>query len=241
MLPLLPLLSALSLSSLGGCVYEPTLITLTGRVVDAPSEDADGISSATVESLDYSFAPVDSDETDGRGSFQVQVYANNNMYFEVSAQGYGTTGFAGFAPGLDTAIDDGLVWMQSEETLAELDNSFGDCAQQGGALIEGVIRLGVQGYSPEEGDWPLSTTGFATAYDSAGSSYPACYLSDVGAYDPEAVETGNSGRFAIYGAPTGPVTLQAGYRVEDSEVVQDFYLYVPEDGVVSLYSVVLYL
>lgn len=224
-----------------GCTRPPDLVNISGQVADGRGEDAEAIPEVMVRTFDNVLYEVDSVVADGRGWFEAQVVANSDMYIEVSAPGYATAGFAGIAPTVGTAIEFGGLWTTSDAEMAIVDAAFDGCAQEG-ALVEGEVRLSVQGFSPEDGqDWPLATTGWAQAFDSQGNSYPACYLGEDGVYDPEATATGQTGRFAVYGAPTGPVTLEVGYDVAEQTSSQLFYIFVPEDGVVSLYSVYLYL
>ncbi len=233
---LFPLLLGLS-----GCTYEPELVTISGQVAGGRGDEVEAIPEVQVRTFDQFLTEVDSVQGDGRGWFEAEVVANSPMFIEVSAPGYATAGFAGSAPLVGTAVEFGKLWTTADAAMDVIDGAFGDCAQPG-ALIEGEVRLAVQGYSPEDGqDWPLAKTGWARAYDSEGRAYPACYLGEEGTYDPAALATGETGRFAIYGAPSGAVTLEVGYDVEETTLAQEFYLYVPEDGVVSLYAVYLYL
>lgn len=227
---------------LAGCTRAPNLVSISGQVADGRDADAEAIPEVQVRTFDNVLYEVDSVVADGRGWFEAQVVANADMYIEVSAPGYATAGFAGLGPAVGTAIEFGGLWTSSDEDMEIIDSAFYGCAQDEGALVEGQVRLSVQGFTPDEGqDWPIAITAWARAYDSQGNTFPACYLSNEGAYDAEAVSTGDTGRFAIYGAPTGPVTLEVGYDVAEQTSSQLFYIYVPEDGVVSLYSVYLYL
>lgn len=232
---------ALFLALALGCDRTPDLVNISGQVADGRGAEAQPIPEVKVRTFDNVLYEVDSVVADGRGWFQAQVVANADMYIEVSAPGFATAGFAGVAPAVGTAIDFGGLWTTSDAEMAVLDSEFDGCAQEG-ALIEGEVRLSVQGFTPENGeDWPLAVTAWARAYDAQGNSYYACYLGEEGVYDPEATATGDSGRFAVYGAPTGPVTLEVGFDVAEQTSSQIFYIFVPEDGVVSLYSVYLYL
>ena len=57
-------------------------------------------------------------------------------------------------------------------------------------------------------------------------------------YDPDAEVTGFHGRFAIFDAPVGPVSINVGYWVEDIPYYEAwYYTYVPEGGVTPLYPV----
>ena len=236
----LSLLYFLGAASLG-CSGEPDLVSISGQVADSREQDAEAIPEVQVRTFDNVLYEVDSVVADGRGWFEAQVVANAAMYIEVSAPGYATAGFAGTGPAVGTALELGALRTTSDAAMEVIDEQFQDCSQDG-ALVEGEVRLSVQGFTPDDGqDWPLATSAWARAYDAQGNAYPACYLGESGFYDPEATATGPTGRFAVYGAPTGPVTLEVGFDVADQSSSQVFYIFVPEDGVVSLYAVYLYL
>ncbi len=59
---------------------------------------------------------------------------------------------------------------------------------------------------------------------------------EVVGYDPDARLTGYHGRFVVPNAPTGAVTLEVGYEIEDEPVYSIYYyVYVPVDGVAPVY------
>ena len=52
-----------------------------------------------------------------------------------------------------------------------------------------------------------------TAYNSAGDDYPGCYLDDAGKPSASATVTGQTGRFAVFGAEAGTLTLSLTFEV----------------------------
>lgn len=218
------------------CTPMPTEVTLTGAVFDDRHSAAGPLEGATVQLYDSALALYSQAQTDADGAFTVMAPAGTPVYFELHAPDFVPTGFSGTTGLSDAAVPDGTLWLESEDDLGELEGSFAGCPGVGEAsgVIEGEIRYYAEGYEPDEGsEWPIADTAWAIAYDTAGNPTPACYLDAEGAaYDPDAIVTGVSGRFAIFGAPTGPVTLEVGYNMNDEPYWHTYYyMYVPEDGV----------
>jgi len=221
---------------LTGCIQDKFL-TLSGKTFSDDSEAV--ISDAQVTTYDFGMMETDSVTTGSDGSFEASVRAGGIFYMELSASGHTTTGIAGSVGQTDFELGDGLAWLRSDEELAVVRADFAGCpgASGDGAVIEGEIRLAVSGQSVDEA--LLSYTGWAMALDADGNEYPACYLADdelVVAYDSEAIQTGYHGRFAIFDAPTGPISIAVGYYIDGLPYYENYYyLYVPEGGVTPLY------
>ncbi len=250
---------------LAGCNELPEYVTLSGRVLTAPSaeatdsdgalsswwgwegsaEEAPGVEGATVVTYDFGLVEVGRATTGEDGAFAVQARAASSIFVEMSAEGYRTTTIAGAMGWEDFQASDGTLWLADDGYVARVAEDFAGCPgadDPDGTLIEGEIR-----------DWwpygdgyltHLVATGFVRAYDVDGNVYEPCYLADdenAVAYDPEAELTGYWGRFAFFDAPSGPVTLEAGYYVDpdnpDSAWTTLVYLYVAEGGVTPLYPV----
>ena len=161
------------------------------------------------------------------------------VYFDLQAEGYARTGHSGNAGLNDWTVALGELWLESEDDLAELQALYAGCPGVGGdgGLIAGEVRYWLEGYEPEEGEWPLATTGFARAYDTEGASWDSCHLDDAGvAYDAEAEVTGETGQYAIFGGPSGPVTLLIGTVIEGQATwAAEYHVYVPEGGIAPLW------
>jgi len=220
-----------------GC-NQDNFITMVGTAF-SDDEPASALSGAELTALDFGTVETDTVTTDADGAFELLVRAGGIFYMEMSAPGHATTGLTGSVGQEDFTAGDGLVWLRSDEALDVIRDEFSGCPgwDGDGAIVEGEIRLFQEGLAPE--DSSRSLTGWATAIDLDGNEYETCYLADDEqrvAYDPEATVTGFHGRFAIFDAPSGPITLKVGYYVEAIEFYEtSFYLYVPKGGVTSLY------
>jgi hypothetical protein len=105
--------------------------------------------------------------------------------------------------------------MRSDGGVAAIEEAFGPSCpnmdKTDGVLLEGQIRLFIDGQDLET--LPLVTTATATAYDSDGVAYPGCYLDDKGKPSASATETGQTGRFAVFGAEAGTLVLELNFAV----------------------------
>jgi hypothetical protein len=218
----------------------PDRVLLSGVVFDDLHDQASPISEATITTLGPDYGDAIGEATsDGRGWFEVEVIAGGPMYVTVEAEGSLATGFAGMADIADFEVADGAVWARSESDMDEIRAEFDGCPSldQPGGVIEGEVRVYLPGYEIEGDEWPLSATAYVNALDSSGAQpTTTCYLDDDGFYSEEAEVTGSTGRFAVFGSPTGAVTLQVGYSV-DGELVwaTTYYVHVPEQGTAPLY------
>jgi len=220
-----------------GC-NQDNFVTLVGTAF-SDDEPASALPGATLTAYDFGIVETDEVTSDADGAFELQVRAGGIFYLELAAPGHRTTGLTGSVGQADFTAGDGLVWLRSDEQLDVIQGDFAGCPgwDGDGAIIEGEIRLFQEGLSAENSS--RSLTGWATAIDQDGNEFDACYLADDEervAYDPEATITGFHGRFAIFDAPTGPISIEVGYFVEDIEFYSTYYyLYVPEGGITPLY------
>ncbi|MCB9744943.1 MAG: hypothetical protein H6741_29175 [Alphaproteobacteria bacterium] len=225
------------------CYQIPEFVTLSGEVYADRFEGSDPVPGAELRYRDATTELVETLTTDADGAFSFQASAGQAFYITLGAEGFVDTAFAGTLGIADAAFDPGMLWMESEEDVAELEGLFAGCPELAsadplGGLIEGEIRFYAPGYTPDEGsEWPPADTAWVKAYDVDGVSVDACFLDEAGsAYDPEAAYTGPTGRFAIFDAPTGPVTLEVGYDVDEQPYYTAYYyIWVPESGVVPFW------
>ncbi len=216
----------------------PETVTITGYVTNNPASE-DVVVEARVTVMDLTFEATDSTETDEDGFFSVTTTAGAPVYFDLEADGFARTGFSGLAGVEDWTVPAGQLWLESEDDLSELEAQYAGCPGVGedGGVIAGEIRFYLEGYQPDNGEWPLANTGFARAYSSEGESWDGCHLDETGSsYDPEALVTGDSGQYAIFGGPAGPVTLALGYVIEDVPVwASEYHIFVPDGGIAPLW------
>ncbi len=222
-----------------GCPQQtPEEVTISGYVSDNPGS-TNPLEGVTVSVMDLTFEEQDSVVTDAEGFFSVVTTAGVPVYFDLQAEGYARTAHSGNAGLNDWTVALGQLWLESEDDLSELQALYAGCPGVGeeGGLIGGEVRFWLEGYEPDDGAWPLATTAFARAYSSEGDSFDSCHLNEEGtAYDPEALVTGQSGQYAIFGGPAGPVTLTVGYVIEEQPTwAAEYQIYVPDGGIAPLW------
>ena len=202
--------------------------------------DQEPLAGGEVIAYDFGLMETDRVRSAEDGSFAVALRPSSIFYLELAAADHVTTGITGTSGPGDLRIDDGRVWVRTREELDAVRAEFAGCpgADGDGAVIEGEIRLYIPGATTDQA--PLSTTGWARVYGPDGALYEdTCYLLDdeeQWVYDPEARYTGVHGRFAIFDAPAGEVSVEVGYDIEDYTYYQTYYYaYVPEGGVTPMY------
>ena len=220
------------------CMQVPEFVNLDG-VVYSGMEGTEGLDGVDVQILDAFEDVVGSDTTAAGGAFSAQARTGQRFYMVLEGEGHAKTSLTGSAGLYDSALEDGAIWMRSDEELAQLEADFAGCpgAGEGGTVIDGEVRIYVYGYDREE--LPRVETAWALAFDADGNEYEACYLLNdetVVEYDPEATETGYHGRYAIFGAPAGPLTLEVGYTLVDQPYYAAwYYIYAAEDSNVPVW------
>ncbi len=219
-----------------GCLPDST--TMSGIIMDGPDSSA-GVPDAEITIQTAGGNEWDATTADSAGSFEVEVPIHALFYFTASADDYRSTVFTGVSDDTPVVVDDGTLYMRTNDDIDTLVAEFGDCAAEasasGGGVIEGEIRLQVV-QSGEVTDFPLVTTAAVLAYTESGVPYTACYFDDEGNPSVDAVWTGATGRFAIFGVPSGLISLQIRYDYGGSEEQEDWYpLYMPDNGAVPMW------
>lgn len=228
----LPLLMA-------GCFTIPDTVTLSGTVL-AGAESSEGVAGATVASRDANVELVDQATTDMSGAFSIQVAIDQPFFLDIEAAGAVPTAFAGQVGGADITVADGTLWVRTPDDVALLEEEFAGCpalddADEQSGIIEGVVYLGGYLAQTDSGERKI-TTATITAYTPDGTAHPACYLDDDGNSAPDATVTGATGRFAIFGVPSGAISVKSVYTTTDGAQVTDwFYEWLPAGGVAPLY------
>ncbi|HJN75230.1 MAG TPA: hypothetical protein QGF58_14980 [Myxococcota bacterium] len=222
------------------CSQEPDLVTLSGVVAGSREDDDVGASEILVETLGPTYEAVDDAATDGRGYFEVQVIGSTLMYVTFSGDDFAATGFTGVVGAEDYAVDDGILFMKTDDEVAALDAQYAGCPyveEEGVGLVEGEVRYHLPGYEVDDGEWPLAGNAYAWLTDEGGTTWDACYLDgETGLYDPDAEVTGDTGRIAIFGAFSGPATLTVGYEIEgEPYYATEYMVHVPEGGIAPIY------
>lgn len=217
------------------CQGIPDFVTITGTVFDG--EEGEGpVAGATVNVLDVALESVDSVETDGDGEFSAQARMGTYFFLSMSAEGFVPTGIAGSVGPQDFDIPDGALWMRTEEEHGLVLSDFVGCdGLSDDGVIDGEILMALPG---DDGSLQKMyvETGWAKAILDDGTEVGACYLGDAGSFDPEAAYTGETGRFVIPNV-SGKVILSVGYDLGESTMYEGiFTVFVPENGVASLYD-----
>lgn len=213
-------------------------IVVTGTLLDQDDENGAPVSGASVRSINLYTEVVDGAQTDGQGAFSLQAPAIDTFFISSAAEGHVPTSVVVQAGTDDVAAPDGSVWIRRSEDHAAAMAPFAGCpgADQPGGVIEGEVRVYL-GETVESGDsHPLVTTARAYAEGADGALRAACTLNDEGIYDGASDETGQTGRFAIFGLAEGIAALQISYMIEDTlQVDQVHSVYVRADGVAPMY------
>ncbi|MFT5682754.1 MAG: hypothetical protein ACI8RZ_003678 [Myxococcota bacterium] len=219
-----------------GCISSST--TMSGAIMDGPDSTA-AVPDTAITIRSAGGSEWDAVTADATGSFEVTVPSHALFYLSAEAEGFRTTVFTGASDDAPVVVDDGTLWMRTEADIETLIADFGDCAAEesanGGGVIEGEIRLQVF-ESSEVNDFPIVTTAAVLAYTESGVPYTACYLDSEGNPSIDAVSTGETGRFAVFGVPSGLISLQIRYDYGGPEEQEDWYpLYMPDDGTVPMW------
>ena len=218
-----------------GCWSLPTEVLLTGQVLE--QKDGVGIEGAAIAVHTPLGEPFSEGSSGADGEFEIGVPASNSFFVTFEAEDHVPTSFTGLAGSEDVVADEGTLFLRSTAELEALRAEFGNCpsAQDEGPIVEGEVRAWLP-VDAEPEELPPVTTAWITVYDSQDLTTEACYLDDDGLSLEDGDRTGNTGRFAVFGAPTGPVSIQVSYDLTDDYSLDYWYIArAPEGGVVPMY------
>ena len=195
--------------SLVGCSPYPDVVTLSGTLLDERFAGAAAFSNADIEVLDLVGQRFDSTTTSADGRFTVEAPGAADIFAIVSGEGHARASFTG-ASGIEAEyeVENGSLWGFTEAEMLDWSDRFSGCPGAGeGTLVLGEVRA--FGLMDENGEAPIVASAVAEVYDPVSELiYPACYLDQPGeAYLPGADRTGESGIFAVFGAPEGTLVL----------------------------------
>ncbi len=219
-----------------GCNPLPDTVTMTGTVGDTPYGGGGVVGGATLEVLDDAHASADIQTADEAGNFSVGVPAGVPFFLVVSAEGYVPTTFSGTAGVYDFAAPEGYPWVASTAWVDTLRAEFSACPNVGavGAIVAGEIRVNTPGAAYTT--MPFEPSGTARVFDGDQVEYAACYLDDDGVSVADAIVAGATGRFAVFGVPSGPTVVDVRYTDPGGDVPVELYQFdAPEAGFVPLY------
>jgi hypothetical protein len=196
----------------------------------------------TVTIFDQDALQYASARTDARGTFRTVGPAAQTVFATVTGEGLATSSFTGVTGpvnggpliiSLDEDQDSPLYGVLLTD-VDELREEFAGCpgADVANGIVFGEVRvIGIT--DPVTDEEPTVATAEVKVGGANEQELMACYLDDAGRiYDPEATVTGDSGRFAIFGVPSGLWTMSVTYSAFVESDVETFStLYVPEGDV----------
>lgn len=210
-------------------------VVVEGKVRDDVDEEAPPFAGAqlTVLSEDGKETLAKS-KANAKGRFSVEVPAGIAFHAIIDGEGHIPAAFTGVAGLNDTfEVEDGVLHGVTQEEWDWWTTAFAGCpgVGEGGAII-GIART--LELRDDNGEHPSVNTGIAELYDPAKDKVltRACYLDpETMTYDPDAVFTGETGLFAIFGIEEGTYVLSMGLEVyTDSYTWDDTVVYVPDGG-----------
>jgi hypothetical protein len=229
--------AAAALVFLCGCPPKAiTNVQLSGTIFDGP-DSIDGVAGANVEVLTVDGSLFDATTTDAQGRFSLAVPAAQPLFLIVGdTDVHVPTSFTVNIGTVDAQAPVGSLWARRASVLEEVQANFTGCglADAAPTTVEGDVRLYL-GDVNESDELPVVTTAKIFGDDGGGSLLGACYLDDAGNSDPAMGETGETGRYGIFGLTSGVVTLTVTYDNDDVGASIDLLIYVPEGGTVPLY------
>jgi len=223
-----------------GCI-EPLVsnVTLTGTLTQTNDSNSDPVSDGEVATYDGLGQEVDCTVASDLGEFSVSAPASSTFFVQTAGADRVRTTFTGWSGIDDIDIDPGVLWVRSADELDEIRGEFSECdrASLPGGIIEGEVRVYLPVEEPTD-DLPLVSTAQASVEDQEGETIEACYLDDEGLSSPDTEQTGDSGRFAIFGLEPGLTWLTVTYAVtDDLEESSEYPILLPENGTAPLYPV----
>lgn len=221
-----------------GCIGTD-YISITGHIMEGPqSTTAVSLASVTAYNEQLETQSI-SDNTDEYGAFEVMVPSLESFYLKIEGEDRSPTFFAGQAGAYDMGITDGAIFSFSNSYLDDLKDKFSTCGDVEGGIIEGEVVVAF----PSGGNDYVSNA-WVTAYDELENKFEGCYLDDNGNYIEDALYTGKTGRFAIFGLEDGIYSLSVAYGVraesdeyqeEDEGYYWNFRVLIQDSGIAPFY------
>lgn len=197
-----------------GCQAE---VVISGRVFEGHDKLGFPLVGGLIRLVDDGGAELDAATTGSRGAFSLRARSNLPLFAEISGEGFGISSFTGTTGVERLRVEDGALYGVETRVIDSWTALVSGCPGQDepGGLVYGEVRL-YQVFDPETGIEPSVNTAWAVIESADGQRREACYLTDDGtALAPEATRTGGTGRFAIFGVPSGVHTLEVGYDLPD--------------------------
>lgn len=223
----------------GGCTTLPDAVSVRGLVTATHGSETP-LSGAEVAILDEQGAEYDRGTTSETGSFTAEAPAGMTIFAEVSASGFTTASFTGTS-GVEPAlyVERGVLHGMSDEAVGEWRTLFAGCeGSEAGGFVVGVATL-LGATELDSGEPVTVDTAYASVLTADGQTLQGCYLDAEGTLaDPEAIVSGETGTFAVFGVPEGVHQLTVGYELGGSPVYEVTWpMWMPADGVVPRFPV----
>jgi hypothetical protein len=218
------------------CETEPDTITLSGIVTDAPRALGAPVAGADVVVFGEDLLEHARATTAGDGAFAVSVPALSQFYVHVEGEGRVTTAFSGTAGVIDLDAGEGYPWVADAAFIEAERAAHGACTTSSsvGAVVVGEARI----YLPTTAlsELPFAETATVTVMGSDAVLRSACVLDADGASVAAPDPVGATGRFAVFGVPSGPSIVSVSWVDPGGDtVINEFQFFVPSAGVVPLY------
>ena len=216
------------------CALPASDVVLSGQVLTGLDSDV-GASDVLVSLRKANTKPHGEVTTDENGRFQITIPSSNVYHIALSGTDIVPTAFSGVVGQSDVAIPESDLFVRSTRDVEALRDEFSECeyAEEGGGIVEGIVQFTLQ--NTEDDSFLAAPLTSITVFDDQGDEFNACYLDNDGVSVEDADNVGNTGRFAVFGTPDGPLEIR--FRQDIGGLIIDNYgfVYMPENGVAPFY------
>jgi hypothetical protein len=212
------------------CTPPPTEVTLSGQVLTG-QDSGMGAADVLVSIRNSQTDPHGEVTTDANGLFEIAVPSSNVYHMILSGTDIVPTSFSGIIGQSDLQIPADELFVRTESDLEGLRSAFENCptAFDEGGVVEGVVQFRLQ--DTDDGSYLAANQATVEAYNTDEVQFDACYLDDDGISEEDGSAVGTTGRFAIFGVPEGPITVQFKQDIGGLTIENFGFVYLPEDGI----------
>jgi hypothetical protein len=231
---------------LWACTNDPSKVAVTTTIGADRGEDPKGVAAgAEIDVYNASTEAFSHATADDQGKVTLDLPFGGASFMIVHADGDVPTSFSLGPFYEDSTLPDSVLWTRSEGSYAAIEEAFGPSCpnmekSDDGVLLEGEVRLFIDGQDLDT--LPLVTTANVTAYDSQDGAYEGCYLDDKGKPSSSATVTGQTGRFAIFGAGAGTLFLEVSFDLAEGidEPPNGYYVVAEAGGAAPFYPALVF-
>lgn len=213
-----------------GCLPVPGEVQLSGQILTAQDSGV-GAPEIAVAVHDSELQPYSDTITDEEGLFSVPVQTSRVWHLVFTGAGVVPTAFSGVVGQTNTAIPEDALYVRSETEVEALRVAHSLCptAQDGGGIVEGVVRFRLQNSQDES--YLIAEESYVEVYDVDGQPYDVCYLDNDGESLEKGSAVGATGRFVAFGLPAGPITVVFKQDVSSQTIENYGFVMMPEYGI----------